>query len=189
MSTCLLISGGLDSGAAWHALGKPPALYCGGSFGPARHANLGEMAAIDNMLAICPELAEKLTIVEFDFRPFMRRGRYTFPRDKILCMLAWANGFDGVQFGWVKDDGTTEKHAAATSAKFAGVIEGPFSVEFPVAHMTKRELVKAALAEGCPPEFLQATHSCVRSTEPCGTCENCKQRKRALRGLRRLVAA
>ena len=182
MSKALLYSGGLDSACAWWALGKPHAVYCGGSFGPNRHANLGEMQAIESMLAISPEFADKLTVIEYDFRPFMRPGEHHLPREMICCQLAWARGFDVAQIAWVRDDGTSAEWAATQSANFGTAVGmKDFRVEFPVRHLSKAKLIKAALDAGCPPEFIEASHSCVRqSNGHCGKCQNCKQRDAAL---------
>ena len=182
MSKALLYSGGLDSSCAWWALGKPPAVYCGGSFGPARHANLGEIDAIEAQIRICPEFRKALTVIEFDFRPFMRPGHWNMPREIICSQLAWARGFDTVQIGFCADDGITPEWAKMQAGNFgAAVGMAGFKVEFPIAHMTKRELVTAALDAGAPPEFIEASHSCVRHSKGhCGKCDNCKQRLAAL---------
>lgn len=177
----LLYSGGLDSSALWWALGKPAALYCGGSFGPARHANLGEMDAIERQMQICPEFADKLTIRDIDFRPFMRGGEWHLPRDQVMCMLAWAAGFDGVMIGWCRDDGTTQAWADQQAARFAQCVGNDFVVTFPAVKLTKRQMVRRALRRGCPPAFLEASHSCVRQSDGhCGQCDNCVQREAAL---------
>lgn len=183
MSSALLSSGGLDSACAWWVLGKPPAVYCGGSYGPARHANIGEMDAIERMAGMCVEFADKLTVIEHDFRPFMRAGEYHLPREMICCQLAWARGYDTVQLAWVADDGVGDEWAAAQSVNFgAAVGMAGFRVEFPVRHMSKAELVRAALDAGAPPEFIKASHSCVRqSRRHCGRCVNCRQRRAAMR--------
>lgn len=185
MTYCLLFSGGLDSACAWWVLGRPPAVYCGGSFGPARHANIGEMDAIERMADLSAEFANKLTAVEFDFRPFMRAGEYHLPREIICCQLAWARGYDTVQLAWVADDGASDEWAAVQAANFgAAVGMAGFRVEFPVRHLSKAELVRAALDAGAPPEFIKASHSCVRqSGRHCGRCENCRHRREALRAL------
>lgn len=180
----LLYSGGLDSSCAWWVLGRPAALYCGGSFGPARHANLGEMAAIENQLEISPEFRRALNIMEFDFRPFMREGEYRMPREMICAQLAWARGFDTIQIAYTKDDGVSESWAATQAENYgAAVGMKGFRVEFPVRHLTKRELVRQALKAGAPPGFLRASHSCLNASTACGKCKSCKQRKAALRGI------
>ena len=183
----LLFSGGLDSACAWPVLGRPQAVYCGGSFGPARHANLGEMDAIHKMLEISPEFRQALHIIEYDFRPFMRdSGDYHFPRELICCALAWARGFDHLMVAFVKDDGMSAGWARAQEANFGRTIGMKnFRVSFPVAHMTKRELVEAALDNGASREFIEASYSCLAASKACGKCKSCRQRVEALTVLNR----
>lgn len=178
MRSVLLYSGGFDSACAWYVLGKPDALYVGGEFGPARNANAGEMAAIVKQRGIDPEFSARLRLIRFDFRPLMRPGKYDFPRDLILCQLAWAAGYDHVMIGWVKDDGTTPEWAERQSKNIGRHVgmQG-FKVSFPVVSQSKRELYDAALDAGASPEFLHVSHSCLRSSEPCGECKACVQRQ------------
>lgn len=178
---CLLFSGGFDSACAWYALGRPPALYCGGPFGPARHANKGEMRAVERMCEVDSEFASKLVVVEHDFRPFMREGVYDFPRDLVTCALAWGAGFDHAMMAWVKDDGVTPEWANRQRDNFARHVGMPgFSVSFPVAHLSKCELLQRALRSGASVDFLAASHSCLVSSEPCGECKSCWQRNEML---------
>lgn len=177
----LLLSGGLDSVCAWYVLGKPNAIYIGGEYGPARAANEGELRAIVAIRAADRELADKLTLVRFDFRPFMREGVYDFPRDMLVCQLAWAAGFDHMMMAWVKDDGATPEWAERQARNIGKHVGMPnFRVSFPVVHMSKAELINAALEAGAPREVIRATHSCVRAGRPCGECYACKRRASAL---------
>jgi hypothetical protein len=171
----------LDSAAAFYALGKPTCLYIGGLDGPARSANRGEMVALLTLRELSQEFNAKLVTMQFDFSPFMREGAWRFPREMILCQLAWAAGFDEVMIAWVKDDGATEDWTRQQAANFAASVGmAGFKVSFPVAHLTKRELLAKARVAGMPLGFAESTHSCVRSSDPCGLCENCTQREAAL---------
>ena len=176
----LLYSGGLDSTAAWFALGKPKALYVGGRWGSARWANEGELFALDRQVALSAEFAHQLTRKELDFRPFMRKGEYMLPRLEILIMAAWAEGFDGVMVAYTNEDMPVD-HAANVTARLEKVMPFVFTVKFPFVEIGRPELVKLALDAGAPEPFLLASHSCVRqSASHCGLCNNCKQRAAAL---------
>lgn len=185
MTAALLHSGGLDSTCAWYVLGKPAAVYCGGSFGPARHANLGEMAAIEALCNLDPSFANALRVIEFDFRPFMRAGVWNMPREQILVQLAWAAGYDRLMIAYVADDGLPPAMLEYQSRNFGlAVGMAGLVVDFPVADMTKRELVQRALQAGMPPEVVEASHSCLRQSDGhCGACVNCRQRAAALAGI------
>lgn len=173
----LLYSGGLDSACAWWILGKPAALHFNGPNGPARDASDGEREAIRRQVAICPEFASALRVAVLDFRPFMRAGTWQFPRDQICCITAWAHGCDSVALGWCKEDGLRPGDMETQKARLeASVGMRGFTVHFPVLHMTKAEMIPAALKAGAPMEFLEASHSCVRDVEPCGECNNCRHR-------------
>lgn len=176
---CLLYSGGLDSACAWWILGKPPALYVGGEHGPARDANDGEQAALRAQSAMVPEFARALQRADIDHRPFMREGSWMLPRDELACLAAWARGFDAVAFAWTRED-ASPGHASRIAAKLANITPTLLAIRFPVVTLTKAELVARARAAGAPAEFLLASHSCVRSAMPCGTCLNCRQRQAAL---------
>lgn len=161
-------------------MGKPECLHFGGPNGPARDAALGEAKALDTMCRISPEFAKSLRVADYDFRPFMRSDKWLFPRDQICCISAWAAGYDSVSLAWVTDD-TTPYDAAVMRSRLEGAVGlGGFRVEFPVIGMTKVALVSQALAMGCTMDFLNASHSCVRSSTPCGVCNNCKKRAEAL---------
>lgn len=164
--------------------GKPPALFITGPHGPARDAGIGEALAVERMVAISPEFAAQVRVMKVDCRPFMRRGSWMFPRDQVCALAAWGAGFDGVGIAWVREDGTTLEHIEASAKAIRGAIpaQHPFVVEFPVWEMTKAELITEALRCGCPPEFIIASHSCVRQSDGhCGECTNCKQRSSAFR--------
>jgi hypothetical protein len=185
MTVCQLFSGGLDSACLWWIMDRPPALFVGGPFGPARDASLGEARAVERMAELCPEFRDKLCLVGLDCRPFMRPDSWLFPRDELCALLAWGAGFDGVALGWCKDDGMTEARVQSASEHLRQALprEFPFSVSFPAWNMTKKEMVRAALGAGASREFLAASYSCVMSSDPCGACVNCKQRTLALEGV------
>lgn len=181
MTTALLYSGGMDSACAWWALGKPRCLYVGGAFGPARWANMGEMAAINKQRAMWPEFAGAIIQKPLDFRPFMRAGEYMFARLEIMALAAWAEGFDGIMAAYTSEDMSSER-AAGVIAKLRDCVPFEFTVEFPLVQKSRVELLQAALDAGAPPEFILASHSCVRQSQGhCGNCENCSQRAAALR--------
>jgi len=175
----LLYSGGLDSSCAWWMLGKPAALYVGGIHGPARWANVGELQAMNQQRLICPEFAGALRQKPLDFRPFMRHGEYMLPRDEICMAAAWAEGFDEMFLAWTRED-CPPGRAAEICARIAGGFPFPFKVTMPFVELSKAELVKAAMGAGAPPEFILASHSCVRGSAHCGQCKNCRQRQEAL---------
>lgn len=180
MSKCLLYSGGLDSACAFWVLGKPPCLYIGGEHGSARWANAGEVAAWSKQREISAELDKALTVKELDFRPFTRPGVYMLPRTEIMLCAAWAAGFDGVMLAWTCED-APQAHAAAIAERQRGMVPFEFSVEYPLAHISKAALCQAALKAGAPREFLLASHSCVRTSNGhCGKCHNCQDRQAAL---------
>ena len=162
-------------------LGQPDAVYIGGSFGPARAANGGEIDAINAQVGISPEFARAINHIEYDFRPFMRPGVRNFARDIIFTQLAWASGYDEIMFAWTKDDGTTPAWADHQADTFRSVGTAGITVTFPVIGYTKRELVDAALAAGMPMPFIDASHSCVVWHDGhCGECVNCVHREGAL---------
>lgn len=182
MKTALLYSGGLDSLCAWYVLGKPDAVYIGGEFGPARDANVGEVAAINAHCGLNESFRRRFYFNEFDFTPFMRDGEYHMPREMICTQLAWAMGYDRILIAFCADDGITPEWAEVQSRNFGlAVGMAGLTVEFPVAAMTKADLVATALKRGATPEIIASSWSCVRQSEiPCGKCQNCKQRKTAL---------
>lgn len=177
----LLYSGGLDSSCLWWILGKPPALFFGGPGGPARDAGIAEATAVHRQWAMCKDFADKLTVMRLDFTPYMRPGQWEFPRDEVSVLAAYGAGFDGVSFGWCKDDGMTEAKALSASRRLRAVVpeKFPFAVEFPAWNLTKAEMIAKALEAGAPREFIEASYSCVTSAEPCGVCLNCGQREAA----------
>lgn len=175
----LLYSGGLDSACAWWVLGTPPCLYVGGIHGPARWANMGELAALNAQRVSCPEFAGALRQKPLDFRPFMRADEYMMPRDELCMLAAWAEGFDGAMLAWTREDAPTQ-HAQDVCEKLRAVVPFDFAVSMPVAHLSKAELLAAALEAGAPPDFVLVSHSCVRAATPCGQCKNCRQRHAAL---------
>lgn len=177
------MSGGLDSVCAFYALGKPPSVHYGGRRGPARTAAEGEMQALHRIASLDPVFAKRVRIVEFDFTPFMRPGRYILPRDQICLMLAHAQGFDSMAIAWTLEDGGDpgELHNMQQKLEHA-VNNDAFKVKFPFAHTAKAQLIDKALAAGATREIILASHSCVRSSQThCGTCENCLHRHRAVR--------
>lgn len=179
--TVLAYSAGLDSACAFWILGQPDALYFGGEYGPARYANYGEMVALQTHMKMA---SGKIRGLEYDFRPFMRsdseRGQWKHPRHQLICMLAWAEGYDVVQTAWCKEDGTGAA-LPMFKAQFEGAVGMPgFRVEFPVIHLSKAELIAGALKAGAPLEFLHASFSCVaRGDKHCGKCVNCTHRRAA----------
>lgn len=183
MKSVLLYSGGLDSACAWWILDKPPVLFVGGNNGPARSASFGELKAIAKQKEVSKEFDQSLIAVRANLEIFQRPAEWHFPREQLLCQIAWANGFDEAIISWNKSDGTTEKWANAAIEKFQGACwtgSNHFNVRMPFINKTKAEMVSEAIAKGCPPEFLYASHSCVRSSTACGECNNCKDREVAL---------
>ena len=179
MAKCLLYSGGMDSACAWWVLGKPRCLYVGGTYGPARWANIGELNALNTQRMVCPEFAGALTTKPVDFRPFMRDGEYMLPRDELCVMAAWAEGFDGAMLAWTSEDAPLE-HGQNVCERIEKALPFAFKVSMPLAALSKARLLEAALAAGAPAEFIMASHSCVRGSTHCGQCKNCRQRQEAL---------
>lgn len=178
--TALAYSGGLDSACAWWALGKPPAIYCGGNFGPARHANHSEMDAIEDQMALCPEFCDALKFIDFDFRPFMRPGEWYFARDKVIAKLAWAAGVDRLLIGWHSGDCSVEWGQRQCREIANSTSSDDFQVAMPFLAISKIELMQRALDCGMPRDFAEAASSCVITHPACGKCRPCRERSETL---------
>lgn len=179
----LMFSGGLDSACAYHILGKPDCLNCGGPMGPARAAIKGEMDSLNALCELDPEFQKKLIAVWIDWTSFMREGQHTLPRENILAQLAWAKGYNTVLYAWNRND-TNDKerieHMIMTT-QYAVDMDG-FKTEFPVWKYYRHELVELALKMGAEPDWLHASWSCVANSEHhCGKCHNCCERYLAFR--------
>lgn len=174
----LMYSGGLDSACAYHILSKPECLNCGGAYGPARNANVGEASAIQSMCQLDPTFASKLSVKLLDWSLFMRAGHYTIPRENILAQLGWAAGFNTVLYAWTQNDNKNpERIAHLKNNTVAAVDMQGFKTDFPVWRMYRHELIKMALANGAHPLFLKVSWSCVRRGDKhCGECVNCCER-------------
>lgn len=177
---CIAFSGGLDSVCAWYLLGKPDAYFCGGTYGPARSASLGEVVAVNKMLTIDTDLQRCLYRARIDFTPFMRDGVHHFQRELIICLAAWARGYERVSLGLIAEDVGDGVYTKSRLEIFQAALGNGFAVDAPYMDMSKSELVAAALTAGATPEMLQASHSCVnKSSGHCGQCDNCIQRAAA----------
>ena len=153
----LMFSGGLDSACAWHILDKPRCLYCGGYDGPAREANAGELRALEALLALDPTFAQCLTAKAFDWTPFMRKGHYTLPRENILAICAWAEGYNTVLYAWNRNDNPDpERIEHMIRVTTATVDMDGFTSDFPVWRYYKHELVQRALGKGAHPTWSHA---------------------------------
>src|SRR5690606_13893255 len=183
MSTALLYSGGLDSTCAFFILHKPNVLFCGGPYGPARQASMGELKAVQVQQQLSPELRNRFTGIIADFTPFMRKDEWGFPRDQVCAMRAWAHGYNGLLLGLCQDDRVTAETVDAHCRKIEGAVDARgFKVDAPLWNMTKAEMVSHALALGAPLEVLHASHSCVKRADVhCGECINCCERWVAFR--------
>lgn len=171
----LLYSSGLDSSALFYVLGCPPALYVGGAKGPARASSVGETLAIHRQRSISPEFDRMFHSVDVNCAPFMRAGKWGFPREIVLALAAYGHNYDHACYGYVKEDGMTAAHVKRETKRISHSVNmDGFVVSFPVWNKTKTMLVKAALKAGAPVEFLKASYSCVLDPiEPCGQCAGC----------------
>lgn len=179
----LMFSGGLDSACAFYVLGKPHCLYCGGEYGPARVANVGEALALQSMVGLDPSFQAKLKVKIFDWHPFMREGQHTLPRENLLAIAAWATGRNTVLYAWTQNDTQSLQRIEHMKQVTCNAVDMPgFETDFPVWKLYRHELIIAALRAGAHPLFLQTAWSCVqRSDVHCGQCVNCCERFLAMR--------
>lgn len=181
----LLFSGGLDAAAAWWVLNKPRWVHI-----PCHPWSAAlELQAIDRLGKLSQEFAASGEIVDDALVSFQRQRGKEWPRDLVMALVAWGQGYDEVMVGWHLDDfhGNSEsgKYAedmvAATTAAATTGLEHGLLFRAPLRHLTQAQLAWAALDAGAPPEFLLASYSCVRGVVGhCGTCTSCKQRTTAL---------
>lgn len=174
----LMFSGGLDSACAYHVLGKPHCLYCGGEYGPARAANIGEAQALRSMLELDPEFASRFKAKMFDWSVFMRDGQHTLPRENLLAISAWAEGSNTVLYAWTQNDTQSLERIQHMKRVTQNAVDMPgFETDFPVWKFYRHELIVGALRKGAHPLFLRAAWSCVqRGDIHCGDCVNCCER-------------
>ncbi len=79
--------------------------------------------------------------------------------------------FESVVLPWHKDevDLVNPAHRFKAVLSAHGVNPDSLSFEFPIAGMTKAEVIAAT-----PPGLLELTHSCRYGSPPCGECRPCK---------------
>ena len=193
----LLLSGGLDSVASWWATGKPPWLHLRYSACVVR----GEQMALDRICAISPEFAaagqrEPVNVDQFTRHDGRGHVRFDgdgllprFPRDLFGELVAWRMGYNRLQVAWTKDDflGSAanqedrERRVNDYLMMFCGT-EDDVRIVHPVSHLTRSQLIRAAIDAGCPPEVLWATWSCEFNRDRhCGKSLNCGERWIAFR--------
>jgi len=180
-SKVLCVSGGLDSSACWWVVDRPPWFFV-----PQANSTPGqkERDTVAKLGEISPEFAAAGKIIEFDMDKMRRPGR-RYPRHIILASIGFSAGWDEVLFGlhkwdpqhgeWPKtEDGIDIVQTIMLRTHYAS---HDLTVRYPVVHLTRVEVVKKALENGCPEAFLQATWSCQRAGElHCGLCHNCIER-------------
>src|SRR5690606_37902726 len=103
--------------------------------------------AIAKQKEVSKEFDQSLIAVRANLEIFQRPAEWHFPREQLLCQIAWANGFDEAIISWNKSDGTTEKWANAAIEKFQGACwtgSNHFNVRMPFINKTKAEMVSEA---------------------------------------------
>jgi|GEM_PF-6081661 len=180
----LMLSGGLDSAAAWWALGKPPWLFV--TKANRKEVESKELRAVLSMMAYCQEFAERGRIVDCDFSPFRSQNHSVFPREFLLACIAVAEGFNTIYFIWHTNDSDPERREQVvkdiTRLLRENYLDQSLTVLMPFKDFSREELVRKALEAGCPKEFLLVTWSCQSGGDlHCGYCDNCVERWIALR--------
>lgn len=177
----LAFSGGLDSAACWWATGKPAWFFV-----PSANSIPGQIERdrVAKLCEISPEFAAAGKTIEFDMDKMRRPGK-RYPRHLILSAIGFSAGWDEVWFGLHKwdpqhgqwpqtEDGIDIFQTVMFRTYYAN---HAVTVRYPVAHLTRIEVVKKALESGCPEAFLQATWSCQGAdAQHCGLCHNCVER-------------
>ena len=181
LNAALSFSGGLDSAAAWWALGKPDWYFVTGGNPNAR---IRECQAVEALCSLVPEFRERGRIIDIDFSPF--RGSYMFfPRSLLLTCLGVGLGYQEIWSAFQLWDGGSPEHEVNKSlSEFVQRYYGnpDLVVSSPTAKWGRTELVRRAKEAGCPDEFLRHTWSCHQIEEKhCGLCVNCVERYVALK--------
>jgi 7-cyano-7-deazaguanine synthase in queuosine biosynthesis len=182
-TTVLSMSGGLDSAAAWWTLGRPDWFFVTGG-NP--HVAKREVEAVERLSVLCPEFRACGRVVDFSFQPFRSPTTWFFPREHFLAALAVGLGYTEILFGYhswdtVRRVDTDDVHRPITEFLTNYADTPDLVARTPTAKWSRPELIAAALAAGCPSEFLLATWSCQRDgAMHCGTCQNCVERFLAL---------
>ena len=176
MTTALCFSGGLDSAAAWWALGKPAWYFV---VGGNPHARVREAEAVEALCSLVPEFRLKGRVLDIDFSPF-QGSFYYFPRNLLLSFVGVALGYREIWAAFQLWDGGSPRHEVdqRTTELVRHYYSNPeLTVSSPTAKWSRTELVRRALEAGCPKEFLTRTWSCHQVEEKhCGLCINCVER-------------
>lgn len=174
----LLCSGGLDSTAAWVVLGFPPTLHF-------RFDTPYAAIEEEHYRTLMAAYKQPATVVSAfsTLRP-LGRGRELeeLPlRNLLMCMTAWAMGWDTVILNQVNEWGPDKRWWFAVTAAYAARTafggSRPFRVVRPFRYWTKSRLVKAAVAASpADPLWYELLYSCYSGSPiPCGQCHICRR--------------
>lgn len=182
MSRVLLFSGGLDSVALWHLVGRPPAVYV--RLGH-RYEN-EEVRTIRELEATVPGLR-----VDITSGPLI--GQYEAPGGHIphrnltliACAAAHYAGADEILLGALLGEASPDKSRRflrATSAALSASEHRRVRVSAPAHRWTKTGLLRRFLAaEPRAAEIIACTRSCYSpGGQECGQCQACFRRSVAL---------
>lgn len=176
----LALSGGLDSAAAWWALGKSDWMFVT----PAHPiASARECEAVTKLCELDRAFADCGNVLNVSLLPFMRPGGWCFPRKVLLSCLAVGLGYEEILFAYHAWDTAFEGNTPERMTEFLRFMYGfkSLTVHEPLRGVSRLELLDRARAAGCPDEFLLATWSCQRAGElHCGACINCVERHTVL---------
>jgi 7-cyano-7-deazaguanine synthase in queuosine biosynthesis len=176
VNTVLLMSGGVDSVAAWVILGYPPTLHF-------RFAT--PYAAIEERsyrrLVTLAGSPWQITDALKDLAPLGRGGKAEeLPlRNLLMCNIAWALGYDEVVLAqatdWAPDKRWLFAHAAGWTARRSLGARRKLRVARPFALWSKARLIREAIARGHL-WWLDHLYSCYTGEEdPCGNCHACRR--------------
>lgn len=174
----LLLSGGIDSVAAWVLLRYPPTLHFRFDTPYAAH----EEARYRALLGEDYDGGRYHRVIG-GFEKFLGsaavHGKATeVPlRNLLMANVAWSLGYNNVILAaatdWAPDKRWLFAKSAAWSARIALGEKRPLRVSLPFVHWTKARLIKTAVAEQGT-WWLRYLYSCYRGTGvPCGTCHPC----------------
>ena len=168
----LLASGGIDSYAAWHYLGRPLILFV--NYGqPYFDIELGAVQALYP--------ADMINHVSLHGLPPLDPSKIHVPvRNLMLASLALRYS-DDIALGGVKDEQCSDKSPSAfrhISAIFSKQERREITVFSPIWHFTKSQAVKDMVSKHGT-QLISKTVSCY-SHELCNDCESCFRRFVAL---------
>lgn len=185
----ILVSGGIDSAV------MAAALHARGLVACALHASLGnpiDACQLHRVTLLCKRLGLTLDHVALSYSPCVIPASDYGSASGFLGLqsllglaaaLAWSRSIRRIALGLTRDDlegapATEWITAWQTQASVAVRGEYRFSVELPLSHMYKREVVALGHAFDLP--LQEITWSCSRSGDShCGDCPGCRSRESA----------